>query len=147
MVTFRLKRSFASVLLCLLLPAAGVSALAHTSGAPVAASSTITAPATQAAFHQDMQRMRAQMTRLHATHDPAARSKLLDAHMRTMQDTMHMMMGSSGMNGTGGMGTGMMKGQDRDRTGGMMANGRMMQMMMDQMMQHQQAMQDLRCGE
>lgn len=142
MSTARFKRVAAAGLMALLLAGTGVVVVAAPSGAQTAAA---TKPASQAAFNQNMQEMRSQMKQLGATHDPAARTKLLDAHMRTMQKTLHMMTGKEGMGGTGGMGPGMMQGKSMGGSGGMMANGQMMQMMMGQMMQHQQAMQAMGC--
>ncbi|NII11195.1 hypothetical protein [Oleiagrimonas sp. C23AA] len=145
MSTRALKRCIAATVAALLLATAGLPAMAGPSGAqaPASASSSVT-PASQAAFNKNMQIMRGQMMQLRAAHDPAARSKLLDAHMRTMQSTLHMMMGQGGKRGSGGMGPGMMGG-GMSGSGGMMANGRMMQMMMGQMMQHQKAMQAMGC--
>ncbi|NII11200.1 hypothetical protein [Oleiagrimonas sp. C23AA] len=119
----------------------GIQAAAGTS-----ANSAAVSQQTQETFHKNMQVMRGQMMQLRTTSDPAARAKLLNAHMQTMQSTMHMMMGQRGMRGSGGMGPGMMRGSGMGRAGGMMGgNGQMMQMMMAQMLQHQQAMQAMGC--
>lgn len=146
MSTIRLKRCVTTGLAVLLLAGAGISAMAAPSGTQATAgTSAATTPASRAAFNRDMQIMRAQMMQLHSTRDPAARAKLLDAHMRTMQKTLRMMMGQGGMGGPGGMGPGMMQGGGMGSAAGMMGNGQMMQMMMGQMMQHQQAMQGMGC--
>jgi protein CpxP len=100
-------------------------------------------------MHKTMGKMQEQMAKIRSTSDPAERQKLMLEHMSTMREAMGTMMK------TGGPGTGMMPG------GGMMSNsptapaqsempGRMgtieqrmgmMQMMMDQMMQHQDMME------
>lgn len=78
----------------------------------------------------NMKTLQDQMAKIRATTDPKERGRLLDEHMKTMQDTMKLMMGNNG--GCPMMGS---------ASGGMMGNGNMMQMMMDQMMQHQNMMQ------
>lgn len=146
MLNARPNKWFASGLAVLLLAATGTAPIAGASGVQATAgTSATTTSAPQVTFNQDMQTMRAQMMQLRATSDPAARAKLLDEHMRTMQGTLHMMMGQGGVGGVGGMGPGMMPGRGMRGAGGMMANGQMMRMMMDQMMQHQQAMQAMGC--
>ncbi len=142
MSTARLEKIAAAGLVALLFAGTGVAAVAAPSGAQT---TTAAKPASQAALNQNMQEMRTQMKQLDATHDPAAQTKLLDAHMRTMQKTLHMMKGQGSMGGAGGMGTGMMHGKGMGGSSDMMANGQMMQMMMGQMMQHQQAMQAMGC--
>lgn len=123
------------------------------------------------AFMHSMQKMRGEIARLHDTKDPKLRAKLLDEHMRTMQSTLQMMMSNGGMSGgpMHGKGKGMMVGSTTGQNammsagmskGGMMAagktgqggantssmeRGRMMQMMMSQMMQHQNAMKAMHC--
>jgi hypothetical protein len=84
-----------------------------------------------------MKKMQGQMSAIRATKDPKERAKLMDEHMKTMQNTMQMMQQEKGcmMMGKGGMDSGMMK--DGESAGGMS----MMQGMMEQMMQHQKAMQ------
>jgi hypothetical protein len=136
--TFR-QRTTAG-LAALLIAGGGHAVIAGPSGMQAAAGSAAATQPSQDAFNRNMQAMRAQMLQLQATKDPAARAKLLEAHLRTMRETMPMMMGQGGMmRGAGGMGPGMMHG------GGMSANGQMMQMMMGQMTQHQQAMQAMGC--
>lgn len=113
--------------------AAGTSIAAedHEAHHPQAATPPATAgtPApTQAAPDgaANMKKMQEQMAAIRAAKDPKERAKLMDDHMQTMQTTM------SGMEKSGGC---MMKGGE----GGM----GMMQTMMDQMMQHQKAMQGM----
>lgn len=150
-----LKRFLATGLTVTLLAAAGWTLLA----APAVAQDTSATgnTALQTDFARQMQVMRGQMMQLRATQDPAKRNRLLDAHMHSMQNTLHMMMGQGGMGrgagmgpggmqGGAGMGPGMMNRGGMGGAGGMMSNGRMMQMMMGQMMQHQQAMQGLKCA-
>lgn len=147
-VTLTLKRCVTVTVAALLLAGAGLPAMAGPSGTQASAGTSIgVTPALQAAFNKNMQVMRGQMMQLRATHDPAERAKLLDTHMRTMRNTLHMMMGQEGMRGSGTMGPGMMHGGGMGGSSGMMANGQMMQMMMGQMMQHQQAMQAMGCGQ
>jgi hypothetical protein len=85
----------------------------------------------------NMKKMQGQMSAIRATKDPKERAKLMDEHMKTMQNTMQMMQQEKDcmMMGDGGMNRGMMK--DGESAGGMS----MMQGMMEQMMQHQKAMQ------
>jgi periplasmic protein CpxP/Spy len=75
----------------------------------------------------NMKKMKDQMAQLQAAKDPKEREKLMQDHMQTMQETMKMMHDSKGMMA--------------DRKGGKPMH--MMQMMMDQMMEHQKAMQDM----
>jgi soluble cytochrome b562 len=108
---------------------------------------------TAAQMHDHMKKMQDLMARLQKTTDPAERKKLMDEHTKAMQEGMQTMRG---------MGGGMMQGME----GGMMGQapkdgaakpgmGRgapmspemmerrmdMMQMMMEQMMQHQKALE------
>ena len=80
----------------------------------------------------NMRKMQDQMARIHAARDPRERARLMDEHMKTMQSTLGMMNDGGCMMGEGMMG------------GGKGTGTNMMQMMMDQMMQHQKAMQDAR---
>ena len=96
-----------------------------------------------------MQRMQEQMTKIRPTTDPAERQKLMLEHMSTMQESMER------MKKTGGPGTGMMPGggmmggpsaapspsEVPTRMGTMEQRLGMMQIMMDQMMQHQNMME------
>ncbi|MDA3913600.1 MAG: hypothetical protein PF446_05360 [Oleiagrimonas sp.] len=148
MSTQTLKRRVAFVVAGLVIAGTALPAVSGPSGAQAQATTDNSiAPATRAAFNKDLQVMHAQMMQLRSTHDQAARMKLLADHMHTMQNTLHMMMGQGGMRGgAGGMGPGMMQGGNMRGADGMMGNSRMMQMMMNQMMQHQQAMQGMGCG-
>lgn len=105
-----------------------------------------------------MAAMQLQMDKIHATTEPKERQKLMQAHMQTMQECMAMMRNmSTPMKMDGGQGDGMAMGADKGMPGdkGMMGGGMMqhhqmmeermgmMQMMMDQMLQHQQAMESV----
>jgi hypothetical protein len=87
-------------------------------------------PKLQQQMMERMKTMHAQMDKIRQTADPKEREKLMAEHMKTMQEGMQMMQGMGG-----GM-MGMMGGGQ----GPQMMEGRMdmMQMMMEQMMQHLQ---------
>jgi len=119
----------------------------------------------------NMTKMQSQMTKIHATSDPKERQKLMQAHMQTMQESTAMMRTmDKPMRMAGGQGTGMAMGGDKSTPGqqgmmggdmstpgqqGMMGGDMMqrhqmmerrmgmMQMMMDQMLQHQQVMESM----
>jgi hypothetical protein len=110
----------------------------HAENKPSATSVSSPSPA----MMDNMKKMKLQMAQLRATTDHKERERLLGEHMKTMQDTMSAMRGSGGMMGcemmsSGKMGEGKMGMQHDKSTDGM----GMMQMMMDQMMEHQKAMQ------
>ncbi|MBS2132130.1 hypothetical protein KEX41_28495 (plasmid) [Burkholderia thailandensis] len=122
--------------------------------APKASAGAQPAPAAQSAeryedARRQMQKMLAQMEEIRQTKDPAARQRLMDEHMRTMQDTMRSMHGMGGpmmmdMMGQQGMGGTTNRAQSGKRGSGVnermdMMEKRMdmMQMMMDQMLQQQ----------
>ncbi len=111
-----------------------------------------------AQMQDHMKKMQDVMARLQKTTDPAERKKLMDEHTKSMQEGMQMMRGMAGgmMQGmlAGGMMDGSMMGQapkDGAAKSGPMGRGApispemmerrmdMMQMMMEQMMQHQKA--------
>ncbi|MEX3634594.1 hypothetical protein [Paraburkholderia sp. BR14320] len=125
----------------------GASAPKSSAGAPPA-------PAAQSAdrleeARRQMQKMLAQMDEIRHTKDPAARQRLLDEHMRTMQDAMQSMhgmggpmmmgmMGQQGMGGTTNRAQSGKRGSGANERMNMMENRMdMMQMMMEQMMQQQ----------
>ncbi len=110
-------------------------------------------------MHENMQKMQAQMQKIMQTKDPKEREKLLNEHWQSMHDAMKTMRGMGGgmkMSG-GGKAGGMMDGgmmggsgktQSRMMSGDMMGGGKMMedrmdmmQMMMEQMMEHMGAME------
>ena len=84
------------------------------------------------------------------TNDPTERQKLMQEHMQSMQENMKTMrnMGGPMMIGSGQSGGMMAMGRQKDMAGGEMMQHQammekrmdMMQMMMEQMLQHDQAM-------
>jgi hypothetical protein len=100
-----------------------------------------------------MKDMQAQMQKIRATTDPKERGKLMEAHMQAMQDCMGMMreQGKQMMPMGGEPGGGMAMGGDKSKAGGDMTKHRqmmegrmgMLEMMMDQMLQHMQMMQSV----
>jgi len=104
-------------------------------------------------MHASMQAMQAQMDTIRNTRDPKERQKLMQEHMQAMQENMKAMhdMGGPMMKG-GSEHAGMTMG---DKKGGMKDGGTMkhhammetrmdmMQLMMEQMMQRDQAMQSM----
>ena len=102
-----------------------------------------------------MKKMMQQMDAIHKTDDPEKRDKLLQEHRQSMQEGMQMMRGMGGgmmkgMMGEGGgdmmqgggmhQGGGKMSCDDKDMRHRMMEQRLdMMQMMMEQMMQHREA--------
>ena len=88
----------------------------------------------------NMKAMQAQMDKIHKTTDPKERQKLMQAHMTAMQENMKAMRGMGGPMMKGGGEHGGMKDGDMMKRHEMMANRMdMMQMMMEQMMQHDHA--------
>lgn len=97
---------------------------------------------------RQMQKMLAQMDAIRETKDPAERQRLMDEHMRTMQDTMQSMhamggpmmmnmMGPQGMGGGGSQAQSGKRGGMGERMDVMEKRMDMMQMMMEQMLQQQ----------
>jgi hypothetical protein len=146
--TLKIRRLMPAMLLLATAAAAqdtGGQSPAAQGGAAVPPAATSAAASSSPMWH-NMQTMQEQMAKIHATKDPKTRAKLLDEHMKTMQETMQLM-GNSGcpyggmMNGGGMMGgRGMMSGAGPGQ-GGPGPRGNMMQLMLDQMQQHQQVMQ------
>jgi peptidoglycan hydrolase CwlO-like protein len=100
-------------------------------------SSTATETGAPAGMMGNMEKMQRQMDQIHATTDSKERQKLMQEHMRTMQENMKAMRG---------MDAPMMSNRNNMAGGDMMkrykmmsARMDMMQMMMEQMMQHQNA--------
>jgi len=100
-------------------------------------------------MQENMKAMQQQMEKIRATTDPTERQKLMQEHMQAMQENMKAMHGmGSPMMMDGGEHGGMKKaGHKPMAEGGMMQHHAMMersmdmmQMMMEQMMQHGQAM-------
>ena len=104
-------------------------------------------------MQQNMKKMQQQMEKLRATTDPKERQKLMQEHMQTMQENMKAMRGMGGpmMMGSGQRGGMMMEGKKGSMTeGDMMKRHEMMEkrmdmmhMMMEQMMQHDQATESM----
>ena len=102
---------------------------------------------------EKMKAMQAQMGRIHKTTDPKERQKLMQEHMQAMQENMKTMHGMGGpmMMGSGQRGGMMMGGKKGGMTEGDMMKRHemmekridMMQMMMEQMMQRDQAMESM----
>jgi biotin-(acetyl-CoA carboxylase) ligase len=95
----------------------------------------------------DMKKMQQQMEKVRATNDPKERQKLMQEHMQAMQENMKsmrsmggpMMLDSSQSGGMAMDGNKNMTGGDMAQRQEMMTNRMdMMQMMMEQMMQHDQ---------
>jgi len=105
-----------------------------------------------AQMQENMKKMQQQMEQVRGTTDPKERQKLMQEHMQTMQENMKTMrgMGSPMMMG-GGQRGGMAMDGHKDMAGGDMMKHHemtekrmdMMQMMMEQMMQHDQIMQGM----
>ena len=101
-------------------------------------------------MQQNMKTMHVQMEKLRTTTDPNERQKLMQEHMQSMQENMKTMrnMGGPMMMGSGQSGGTMAMGRQKDMAGGEMIQHQammekrmdMMQMMMEQMVQHDQAM-------
>ncbi len=96
-----------------------------------------------AQMQEHMKKMQGTMARMQQTNDPAERQKLMTEHMQAMQEGMKTMRGMSGTmqgmmepkegTGSGTGGEGPMSPEMMER------RVNMMQMMMEQMMQHQKA--------
>ena len=101
---------------------------------------------------EKMKAMQAQMDRIRNTTDPEERQKLMQEHMQTMQENMKAMRGMGGPmmmdapkdRGMMGGKKGRMKDRDMMKRHAMMEKRiDMMQMMMEQMMQRDQAMESM----
>jgi len=136
--------------------------VACTLSAPIVSAQGVSAPASPAMsmdmdrhmtrMQENMTKMQNQMDRLRKTTDAAERQKLMREHMQAMQENMKTMRGMGGpmLTGSGQRG-GMAMGGQKDMAGGdvmqrqEMMEKRMdtMQMMMEQMLQHDQAMETM----
>jgi hypothetical protein len=123
---------------------ATISADDHAAHQSVGAATDASAMSMQG-MQQNMQQMREQMSKIHATKDPAERKRLMGEHQQSMQSQMKMMHGMMGADGSHQMGGQMMdgKGQGKDdmmqHHQTMMGRMDMMQSMMEQMMEHMAA--------
>jgi hypothetical protein len=123
---------------------------AQEKAAPVGSAMAVDMDQQMSRMQDNMTRMQQQMEELRATTDPVKRQKLMQEHMQTMQESMKAMGGTSGpmMKGDG-RGGGMAMGGPYNMAAGdidqrqqlMERRMDMMQMMMAQMMQHDQMMQ------
>ena len=96
-------------------------------------------------MQETMRKLQNQMGNIRQTNDPAERRKLMQEHMRTMQEGMKQMRGMGGMMmGMGQQGGMMMDGGMMQMQGMMQMHDmmgtrmEMMEMMMEQMMQHEE---------
>jgi hypothetical protein len=129
--------------------------------APIVSAQEKTAPAKPAMsmdmdkqmpqMQENMKKMQQQMEKIQATSDPAKRQKLLQEHMQAMQENMkamHSMGGTMMMSGSqhgammlGGKEGGMASSEMMKRNEMMEKRMDMMQMMMEQMIQHDLAVE------
>lgn len=113
---------------------------------PAAAAATPDAPAMMQRMQGNMKAMQDMMAKINATKDPAERQKLMQEHSKAMHAQMEMMGGMRGgqmgmMQGDGMKGGGMMSGDMMQQHQAMQGRMAMMEMMMGQMLQHQEAAQ------
>ena len=132
-------------------------ALAQDKDAPTKPATSVQTDANMPQMQANMAKMQSQMAKIQATTDPKARQTLMQAHMQTMQENMAMMgqMNKPMMGGvqSAGMAMGGDKGMADNKSmmgGDMMQRHQMMeqrlgmmQVMMDQMLRHQQAMDSM----
>ena len=123
----------------ILLSALTLTAAAQQSHDHGAAPPAAEQPAQMSGMQDKMQHMRDLMARIHATSDPAERQKLMDQHMRTMNEGMQMMGSAMGQPPTAACAEGDTRCQTQRMQGEQQMMQRrmdMMQGMMGQMMQH-----------
>ena len=101
-------------------------------------------------MQEKMKAMQAQMDTIRKTTDAKERQKLMQEHMQAMQENMKAMHSMGGPMMTGMMGNkpgmkgpGAMRGDPKQQQEMMGKRMDMMQMMMEQMMQHDQAMESM----
>ncbi len=134
------------------LPLSGRLILAQQSNAPKGDASAQEMDKRMQQMQEHMKQMQAQMEKLQRTKDPKERQKLMDEHTKTMHEHISMMRDLGGClmvgpmarggdpAGAGGMGC-KTKEADSSRSKELMEHRMdMMQMMMEQMIQHQEAM-------
>lgn len=133
---------------------AAMVAVCALSSIPAASAQDKTAPAQPAmsmdmgqqmsAMQANMRDMQAQMEKIRATTDPKERRRLMDSHMQAMHECMATMreQDKAAMPKGGDQAAGMAMGGDMMQHRQMMESRMdMMEMMMDQMLQHMQMMQ------
>jgi len=133
-------------------------ASAQDKAAPVKPAMSMPMDAHMSQMHTNMTLMQSQMDKIHATTNPNERQKLMQAHMQAMQESMAMMESMSkpmtmDASQSGGMAMGGDKGKQGDKGmmgGDMMKHHQMMQermgmmtTMMQQMLDHLQAMESM----
>jgi len=121
--------------------------------APIVSAQEKTAPAgpamnmdmdkSMSQMQEKMKAMQAQMETIHKTTDPKERQKLMQAHMLAMQENMKAMHGMGGPMMMDDQKGGMKDGDMMKRHAMMEKRMDMMQMMMEQMMQHDHAMESM----
>ena len=94
-------------------------------------------------MQENMKKMQQQMEKIRATSDPKERQKLMQEHMQSMQENMKAMHGMGGPMMMADKKGGMTEGDMMKRHEMMEKRVDMMQMMMEQMMQHNQAIESM----
>jgi hypothetical protein len=140
---------FAAIVACAM---AAPVVTAQDGAAPVKMAKGMDTDRQMSAMQVNMKEMQRDMERIHATTDPKERQKLLQEHMQAMQQGMKTMHGMAGpMMAGGGPQDGTAAGGHKDMAAGEMMQHHqameqridMMQMMMEQMMQHEQVRESM----
>lgn len=126
-----MKTAVATVLIALMFSITGCAQVPPARHAGPMASGPGARPGMPMATDQQMQKMQDEMRRIRATTDPVERRRLMDEHMKSMQQMMPMMSGMAGM----GQGPG--QGSPDQRMQMMEMRMDMMHKMMEQMLQHE----------
>jgi len=126
-----MKTAIASVLIALVLSGTGCAQVAPPGPRGDMASGPGPRSGMPMATEQQMQKMQDEMRRIRGTTDPVERQRLMDEHMKSMQQIMPMMSGMPGM----GRGSG--QGSPDQRMQMMEMRMDMMHKMMEQMLQHE----------
>lgn len=139
MNTIRLRMSLVTLLLCA--PLVYAQAPANDKAPQGDAAATTQQMQQMQRMQDNMKNMQEMMAKIHATKDPAERQKLMQEHSTAMHAQMNMMGGMGGMGGgqMGMKGGGMMSGDMMKEHQAMQGRMAMMEMMMGQMLQHQEA--------
>ncbi|WP_395400977.1 hypothetical protein ACHMW6_25385 [Pseudoduganella sp. UC29_106] len=125
--------------------------------APIVSAQEKTVPVTSSMgmnkqMQENMKEMQHQMEKFQATTDPKERQKLMQEHMQSMQESMKEMHGMGGSMMSSDQHGGVTKGDHKNMAKGDMMKHHdmmekrmdMMQMMMEQMVQHQKAQETTR---
>ena len=126
-----MKTAIASVAIVLMLSATGCAQVPPARHAGPMAAGPGPRGGMPMATEQQMQKMQDEMRRIRATTDPVERRRLMDEHMKSMQQMMPMMSGMTGM------GRGPAQGNPDQRMQMMEMRMDMMHQMMEQMLQHE----------